>query len=679
MAIQYIWLAAEKAASTAVATAPDHATTAAAATAATAGGIIELSWLIPVLPAVAFAIIAFLGKKVYSGGAPIGIAFTGTSFLIALGSLLEAMHRAELHHEPYTASMNWFMGIKVGVLVDPVGAIMLVIVCLISLLVQIYSLGYMKGDPGIARYYAEINLFTTSMLGFTIADNILLAFINWELVGLCSYLLIGFWYRKHSAAAAAKKAFLVTRVGDLFFLLGVLILFTNLHTFNYLELFERAEMGEIAIPLLTVAVLGLFGGAVGKSAQFPLHVWLPDAMEGPTTVSCLIHAATMVKAGVFLVARAYPLFHLAPQALMVVAYIGGITCFLAATLAVVVTDIKRVVAYSTISQLGYMMLALGAGGYIAGMFHLMNHSFFKALLFLGCGSVIHAVGSNDVRQMGGLFKYMKITAITFAIGVLSVSGIPPFSGFYSKDEVLLSAYNYWHSSHHLLPLLFGLATAFLTAFYMSRAFFLAFTGKYRGGQIVKHLPAEAHAPGHDGGEHTSHGHEEAAPHESPWTMTIPLIILALLAISSGWTWSTYREVVTLPFLHEEEGAPIIMYASVALATTGIIIAAVLYWKSIIKSSSIVKALKPIHTLLMNKYYLDNLYYWFAEKILYGIARLAEFFDLYGIDGVVNAITLFTVGFANRLKKIQTGRIQGYASMVILGVVLLLIFAFFGGR
>lgn len=643
---------------------------------ASAAGIIQYAWLIPVLPIIAFAIIGFFGKKIKEGGAPIGIAFTGASFLISIGTLLEVLHR----ETPYTASMEWFMGIKVGILVDPVGAIMLVIVSFISLLVQIYSMGYMHGDPGLPRYYAELNLFTTSMLGFAIADNILLAFVNWELVGLCSYLLIGFWYRKHSAAAAAKKAFLVTRVGDVFFFLGILILFTNLHTLNYLELFERAEMGEIAVPLLTIATLGIFGGAVGKSAQFPLHVWLPDAMEGPTTVSCLIHAATMVKAGVFLVARTYPLFHLAPDALMVVAYIGGFTALLAASLAVVVTDIKRVVAYSTISQLGYMMLALGAGGYIAGMFHLMNHSFFKALLFLGAGSVIHAVGTNDVRQMGGLFKYMKITAITFLFGVLSVSGIPPFSGFFSKDEVLLSAYNYYHLSHHILPLLFGLVTAFLTAFYMSRVYVLAFTGKYRGGQIVKHLPAEEHAhAAHDGGEPSHAAHKEPAIHESPWVMTVPLIILAFLALTSGWTWESYREVVTLPFLHEEEPASIIMIASVVLALSGIVVAVLLYYKTVIQSSKIVNALKPVHTLLMNKYYLDYIYYGFAEKIVYGVARLAEFFDLYGIDGVVNAITALVVRGSDRLRKVQTGRIQGYATAVLLGVIVLLLIALLGGR
>jgi NADH-quinone oxidoreductase subunit L len=639
-------------------------------------GIIEYSWLIPVLPIIAFAIIAFFGRKIYEGGAPVGILFTGASFIISLGTLLEVLHRTE----PYTRSMEWFMGIKVGILIDPVGAIMLVIVSFISLLVQIYSIGYMHGDPGLPRYYAEMNLFTTSMLGFAISDSILFAFINWELVGLCSYLLIGFWYRKHSAAAAAKKAFLVTRVGDVFFFMGILILFTNLHTFNYLELFEKAEMGEIAVPLLTFAMLGIFGGAVGKSAQFPLHVWLPDAMEGPTTVSCLIHAATMVKAGVFLVARTYPLFHLTPDALTVVAYIGGFTAFLAASLAVVVTDIKRIVAYSTISQLGYMMLALGAGGYIAGMFHLMNHSFFKALLFLASGSVIHAVGTNDIRQMGGLLKYMKITAITMLFGVLSVSGIPPFSGFFSKDEVLLSAYNYYHATHHILPLLFGLVTAFLTAFYMCRAWFLAFTGTYRGGQIVKHLPAEAHAADHNGGEPKHVGHDvHIQIHESPWVMTIPLIILAFLALTSGWTWEGYRHVVTLPFLHEEEPAPVIMYTSVILAILGIAVAALLYYKFTISSSKIASAFKSIHTLLMNKYYLDHLYYGFAEKIVYGVARLAEFFDLYGIDGVVNAITAVIVRGAARLRKVQTGRVQGYASAVIIGVIVLLIIAFLGGR
>ncbi|MDP2931027.1 MAG: NADH-quinone oxidoreductase subunit L, partial [Chloroflexota bacterium] len=473
-------------------------------------------WLIFLLPLFSFLLIAlfvrpFANNKPKVGGY-ITIAAIGSSFALSVWTLLSVMAAPE--HVLSVPAIDWMIieggvTIRLGLLVDSLTAVMLMVVTTVSLLVQIYSQGYMHGDPGYHRYFAFMSLFTASMLGLVLASNLLLMFVFWELVGLCSYLLIGFWFHRPAAANAAKKAFIVTRLGDFGFLAAILTLYVSTSTFDIVELEHLAVTGALAGTTLTWAAIGIFSGAAGKSAQFPLHVWLPDAMEGPTPVSALIHAATMVAAGVFLVARTYPLFEHSATALTTVAAIGGFTAIFAASMGLVMNDIKRVVAYSTISQLGYMMLGLGTGGVAVGIFHLFNHAFFKALLFLGAGSVNHATGTFDMRLMGGLRKAMPWTFATFTIAALSLAGIWPLAGFWSKDEILATA---WDEQRVLFVLAF--ITVFMTAFYIFRVAFLTFGGQYRGGS------REAH----------SHG----PPHESPPVMVVPLVVLSVLAVVSGW-------------------------------------------------------------------------------------------------------------------------------------------------
>ena len=475
----------------------------------------QLVWLIFLLPLFSFIIISFfirpfLNHKPKVSGY-IAIASIFGSFVLSIWALIGVL--AVPGHELPIPDISWVVigdgvTIHLGLIMDSLTVVMLIVVTVVSLMVQIYSQGYMRGDPGYHRYFAFMSLFTASMLGLVLADNLLLLYVFWELVGLSSYLLIGFWFHRPAAANAAKKAFIVTRLGDFGFLIAILALFFNTGTFDIAELHSLAIAGAIAGTTLTWVAIGIFAGAVGKSAQFPLHTWLPDAMEGPTPVSALIHAATMVAAGVFLVARMYPLFAHSEQALTTVAIIGGVTAIFAATIGLVMTDIKRVLAYSTISQLGYMMLGLGTGGIAIGIIHLFNHAFFKALLFLGAGSVNHATGTFDIRQMGGLRRLMPWTYATFVIASLSIAGIWPLAGFWSKDEILASSLG-------SQPILFYLAmlTVFMTAFYMFRVVFLTFGGEYRGSGSNAH-----------GGK----------PHESSSVMVIPMVILAILAVASGW-------------------------------------------------------------------------------------------------------------------------------------------------
>ncbi|MDD5703957.1 MAG: NADH-quinone oxidoreductase subunit L, partial [Dehalococcoidales bacterium] len=440
----------------------------------------QLVWLIFFLPLISFAVISvfirpFVRPESRVAGYITITAIAG-SLALSVWALLTVMGQSE--HILTVPSINWLsidgFSFQVGILMDPLTAIMLVVVTSVSLMVQIYSQGYMHGDPGYHRYYAWMSLFTASMLGLVLADSLLLMFVFWEMVGLCSYLLIGFWFQRPSAANAAKKAFIVTRIGDFGFLAAILILYANTGTFDIVQLREMAVAGTLAGAVLTWSAIGIFAGAAGKSAQFPLHTWLPDAMEGPTPVSALIHAATMVAAGVFLVARMLPLFEHSGAAMNTVAVIGGFTAIFAASMGLVAVDIKRVLAYSTVSQLGYMMLGLAAGGVAVGIFHLFNHAFFKALLFLGSGSVNHATGTFDMREMGGLRKAMPWTFVLFVIGSLSLAGIWPLAGFWSKDEVLAAALENQ-------PVLFALAiiTVFMTSFYMFRVVFLTFGGESR--------------------------------------------------------------------------------------------------------------------------------------------------------------------------------------------------------
>lgn len=645
--------------------------------------LIEQAWWIPIFPLIAFPIILFIGQKLRNGGGMIAVIAGLFSLSLSLIVLLETALEGS-HHEQ---SMEWItfgdFVWEVGVLVDNLSALMAFIVASIGFLIIVYSLGYMKGEDGLHRYYAEIALFIGVMLGLTISNNLLQMFIFWELVGVCSFLLIGFWYKKPEAASAAKKAFLVTRLGDIMFLVGVIMIFNNFHTFNFTEL-EHEVANFADLQLLTIMALLLFGGAVGKSAQFPLHVWLPDAMEGPTTVSALIHAATMVKAGVFLVARSYFMF--TEDALDVVAWIGALTAFMAASMALVVFDIKRVLAYSTISQLGYMMLALGtgpeAGGYTAGMFHLMNHAFFKALLFLCSGSVIHAVHTNDMRQMGGLSKKMPITSKTMLIGTLSISGVPLImSGFWSKDEIFVAA----ESAHRFVvyginPILFlAAAAAVMTTFYMFRMWFMTFWGKPRSKEAKK-------------------------AHESPASMTVPLVILAIFAIFSGFlgipklggitdgNW--FQSYMYFEHVHIAELHIIPFLTSVTIFCAGFLMAFGLYaarradpWK-MVKGAG----LRPIWKMLCNKYYLD-----YAEKDIlegrgyYGgyrgpfieislwfwrtASEAFDWFDRHVIDGVVNAIAWVSVSAGKLLRRSQTGIVNHYGALVVLGMCLLMIATF----
>jgi NADH-quinone oxidoreductase subunit L len=619
--------------------------------------MIEYAWLIPVFPVIGFLLILFLGKRMKEGGCGYtAILFAGLSLLVSLGVIAEVLSGKT----GGSAGVYWinFHGFQFGTFIDHLSALMLFVVSFVSFLIVVYSLGYMHGEEGFQRYYAEISLFIASMLSLVISNNLLLTFISWELVGLCSYLLIGFWYKKPTAASAAKKAFLVTRVGDFAFLLGILVLYAYFGTLDYQELFEQAPAmaavgtGILGMSVLTLSSLLLFGGAVGKSAQFPLHVWLPDAMEGPTTVSALIHAATMVKAGIFLVARTYPLF--TPESLLIVAYIGGITALIAAAMALVMTDVKRIIAYSTISSLGYMTLALGVGGFAAGLFYLLTHSFFKALLFLAAGSVIHAAHTQDIRELGGLLKKMPITGYTALIGAWALSGFPPLSGFWSKDEILIATFS-------RDPILFamGMLAAFLTAVFSFRWFFTIFTGEMS--------------------EHSSHAHE------SPPTMTVPLVILAVGAALAGFVkYLGFEEWISEALPH---GAPqvagehgIVMELSILLAALGIFLAYYIYHRKAISSDVFVRTFRPLHTFVVNKYYMDHLYLAFAERVYGGFAYLLERFDMLVIDGIVNGIGRASLRIGEGLRKVQSGVVQDYASVVLLGVAaLLILLQLIGGR
>jgi NADH-quinone oxidoreductase subunit L len=638
----------------------------------------QVPWLIFLLPFMSFLLIGLVLRPFFNRfpklAGYVTIGAVGISCALALWVFSAVM--AAPNHLLMVDDIKWAvvgnLNIHLGVLVDSLTAVMVVVVTFVSLMVQIYSQGYMKGDTGYMRYYACMSLFTACMLGLVLANNILFMFIFWEGVGLGSYLLIGFWFHKPSAANAAKKAFIVTRLGDFGFLAAILILFAQTGTFDTEELYKLVAAGTLAGTTLTWVAVGIFAGAAGKSAQFPLHVWLPDAMEGPTPVSALIHAATMVAAGVFLVARFYPLFEHSHEAMLVVAIIGAFTAIFAASMGLVMNDIKRVLAYSTVSQLGYMMLGLGVGGVAIGIFHLFTHAFFKALLFLGSGSVNHGSGTFDMRLMGGLRKAMPWTYITFVIGSLSLAGIWPLAGFWSKDEILVSAF-----ANN--PILFVLAiiTVFMTAFYMFRAVFMTFHGEYKGGAPSEH-------GGHD--EH-SHG-----PHESPAVMVVPLVILAVLAICVGWINVTgyfsslfghggghgeAAEEVSLltgffgPLTHP---LPLV---SLLVAIAGICLAYAMYIKKWISAEKITNAFKPIHTLLYRKYFMDELYENVIVKtLLYnGLFKLFALFDYNVVDGTVNGAAAGASGAGTALRKLQNGQTQIYAFTIAIGVVAIAVVVF----
>ncbi|MBI5267231.1 MAG: NADH-quinone oxidoreductase subunit L [candidate division Zixibacteria bacterium] len=589
----------------------------------------QTAWIIPFLPLLAFTMIVFFlrwKEKVASG---FSIAMIVIDWVLSLIILAEALgrHGASYEAKILLTSFKTF-NLELGILIDPLTAMMLVIVTTVGSCVQIYSLGYMKDDPRFSRFYAYLSLFLFSMLGLVLANNYFMIFIFWELVGLTSYLLISFWFEKKTAADAGKKAFITTRVGDLGFIVGLMLIAAYCGTFNYQGVFEKAASGTVPVGILTAAAIFIFCGAVGKSAQFPLHVWLPDAMEGPTPVSALIHAATMVAAGVYLVARSMPLFVTSADASMVVASIGLITAFIAASIGLVQNDIKRILAYSTVSQLGYMIMALGlygydtangehSAGYVAGTLHLMTHACFKGLLFLGAGSVIHAVHTNDIQEMGGLRAKQPRTAMTFMIASLAIAGIFPLSGFWSKDEIVAS------TAHHPLFFVLTLTIAFMTAFYMWRLCFLTFFGQPRN----------------------QHRYDHA--HESPGTMTWPLVFLAALSVCAGWVALPWLEHGFSSFVyhgepHHAEPEYLLMIVSTLVSLSGIGLAWLMYHRKAISADQVAAKFKPIYTLLYNKYYFDELYDLIIVRPIVNLGNKLWSFDANVVDGAVNGTAWLTV-------------------------------------
>lgn len=612
--------------------------------------IMQISWLIPVLPFLAFACIGLILHRWSKFSAALSIAAIGISWVLSV--LIAWQVFTGSPEQVFEMSFRWLdmpgLNVDMGILVDPLTAVMLIVVTTVALLVQIYSLGYMEGDPGFASYFAYQSIFAGSMLGLVVANNFGQIFVFWELVGMCSYLLIGFWFGRNSAKNAAIKAFVTNRVGDFGFLLGILFLMIVFGTLNYGELSSQIAGYENMAILLPIAIL-LFFGPVGKSAQFPLHVWLPDAMEGPTPVSALIHAATMVAAGVYLIARAFFIFSSVPQAMVLIAVVGGFTALLAASIALVQYDIKRILAYSTLSQLGYMVMAMGIGAMTAGMFHLMTHAFFKSLLFLAAGSVIHALhDEQDIFKMGQLSKKMPMTTWTFVIGALALAGIPPLAGFWSKDEILLGAFAGGYTGLYVL----GSLVAFMTAFYMFRLIFVAFFGS------------------------NTNGHEA---HESSPVMTVPLIILAFFSIVAGFVGSPFMNnifghFVTAPGVAHHEVSVPIMVVSSSLALAGIFLAWLIYQKQVISAASIKQRFSRIYKVLYNKFYIDELYAWLGKIFVDGTARVLEWIDIKIVNGIVNSLAGFTGWTGRTLGYVQNGQVQTYALFLFSGVVVLLIIA-----
>ncbi len=577
---------------------------------------------------------------------------------------------------------------NVGILMDPLTSVMLVVVSGVSLMVQIYSVGYMseEDNPAYARYYAYMSLFTASMIGLVLASNIIQIFVFWELVGLCSYLLIGFWYGRTSAANAAKKAFIVTRVGDFGFLLAILYLFMNqdamalqgLNGLDVTDLYKAVEIGLVSGGVATWVAAGIFAGAIGKSGQFPLHTWLPDAMEGPTPVSALIHAATMVAAGVFLVARFFPVFQASSEMMIVVAIIGGFTAIFAASMGLVANDIKRVLAYSTVSQLGYMMMALGVGAYAFAIFHLFTHAFFKALLFLGSGSVNHASGTFNMKYMGGLRRYMPWTYITFLAGSVALAGIFPTSGFWSKDEILASAFHAESVVGYVVYAL-GLVAVFMTAFYMFRALFMTFDGDFRGG-------ADSEAQDSDGAdvEELHLGH--VSLRESPIVMVAPMAILAVLAVLVGFIANPLVDLFLVPkhwFTHfMAEGwvavnIPsfdiLLAIVSSAAAAAGIFVAYMMYYRQAWSAEDMGQRFRLAYTTLSRKYYFDELYEdILVRRVFYnGVARILDWVDKNVVDWVADRIGWLGANVGTPLRQLQTGQIQQYGAAISVGILIML--------
>ncbi|MGH7496504.1 MAG: NADH-quinone oxidoreductase subunit L [bacterium] len=665
--------------------------------------ITQYALIILLLPLAAFVVQIFFGKRLPRQGdwLPTGAMFACLIFAILI------LGRVFAQYDPnfkVTHSFRWISlgqyDIAFGLLVDNLTAVMLFVVTLVSALVHLYSIGYLHGDVRYSRYFAYLGLFSFSMLGLVLVDSFFSIYVFWELVGVCSYFLIGHWFEKDSAANASKKAFIVNRVGDIGMFTGIMIIFATLGTMNFADVFQGIANGRLAGGWLTAAGILIFCGAIGKSAQFPLHVWLPDAMEGPTPVSALIHAATMVAAGVYMVGRTYVLYN--ADALLVVAVIGTITAFMAATIAMTQMDIKKVLAYSTVSQLGYMIAALGVGGYSAGLFHLMTHAFFKACLFLGSGSVIHAMHQSlhhlhdhhtdpqDMRNMGGLRRKMPVTFAAMAVATCAIAGVPFLSGFFSKDAILAAALEKAMTGMHPVHLLVFAAlviSAGLTAFYMFRMLYLTFAGQPARQEVLEHA------------------------HESPGVMVIPLFVLGFLSVVGGYgKW--FEHLVTKPGLpnggleaieHVAESTAhtahtMAMIVSIGIASLGILLSTSVYFWKRISADAVASRFPKLYQFLLNKWYFDELY---AATILAAtttISRTAAWIDRVVIDGVVNGVARITVlgswaagwndnkivdgavnwvadaidWFGRNLREVQTGKVQAYILMALGAVVLLFV-------
>lgn len=626
--------------------------------------MIKLVALIPLFPLIGFLINGFFGKKMSKGlsGAIASIAVLA-SFIVSVMIFIELQGSEQKQH-----IVNVFSWINSGqlvvpfeFLVDPLSSLFLLIITGIGFLIHLYSTGYMHDDDGFARFFTYLNLFVFFMLLLVLGNNYLITFVGWEGVGLCSYLLIGFWFKNTAYNNAAKKAFIMNRIGDLGFLLGIILIFVTFGSISYTEIFDKA--GSVPTSTITAIALLLFVGAMGKSAQLPLYTWLPDAMAGPTPVSALIHAATMVTAGIFIVVRSNVFYSISHVASETVAIVGVVTALFAATIGLFQNDIKKILAYSTVSQLGLMFLGLGVGAYSSAVFHVTTHAFFKALLFLGAGSVIHAMGGEqDIRRMGGLSGKIKITFVTMLLGTIAISGIPPFSGFFSKDEIL--AHTYEHSK---VLWLFGMIASMLTAFYMFRLVFLTFFGKFRGT--------------HDQEHHL---------HESPPSMTIPLIILAILSVVGGvlglpefwhmpnWMHHNLEPVIKHPsysvLSHETEWALMILAVAGALAT--IYITYMVYMKNKVLPVEKEEQMKPWQRVVYNKYYVDEFYDAIIRKPLDAISNaFYKFFDNQVIDGIVNGVGASVKMIGSSVRYFQNGNIGFYLMSMAMGVVLIVLLTF----
>lgn len=602
-------------------------------------------WVVWLAPLISFSLLSVWPSLRRSGRLAAYVSITAITASLIAALFLAGSFKDTFHLQWVWIPLTDFPALHVGVLVDGLSVAMAVVVSVVAFAVQVYSLGYMSEEPptSLGRYYTYHSLFAFSMLGLVFSDNLLEAYIFWELVGVCSYLLIGFWFYKPSAARAALKAFWTTRLGDVGFALGIAVLFASFGNLSYESLFGLGSSSALFLGLL-----GVYIGAMGKSAQFPLHIWLPDAMEGPTPVSALIHAATMVAAGVFLMVRLMPALQHVPELLHLILWIGAITAFLAATMALVERDIKRVLAFSTISQLGYMMAAVGVLSASAAFFHLFTHAFFKALLFLAAGSVIHAVHTNDMFAMGGLGRPMRITAILFLIGALALSGIPPLSGYFSKDEILLATFH--------APGAFALLTitVFLTAFYMFRAFFLSFTGIPRTPDIH--------------------------PHESPKVMLWPMGILALLALGGGFLGKPLHTLIehSLGFelIHSgvQEHPTWIPFLGLGLAFLGILMAFLGYVQPVWNPKEVYNTFYPISYVLEQRYFIDTVFllvYWVGYNV---VGTVVGFVDRYVVDGVVNGITWGTFEISKMLRRFHNGVVQDMLLGVVVGFLLLVFLA-----